>query len=190
MKEHGLIRTGEMVRAFLDGRKTQTRLRIKRLPIHADYGEPQWDHAWLDSSYDPPCLKVPYVGGPMGETTQRHFCKYAVGDLVYVRTSRYMAKVRARLWCPIIEIKAPERARDISEADAIAEGVLCEAYDGMTPISGCWWDYERKCWSGAFPNGREATGSFLTLWQSLYSRTDEWTWPLVLGERIQRCGHT
>ncbi len=85
MTDHPILFNGDMVRAIRDGHKTQTRRIIKRLPIHADYGEPDWNKTWIDDSYDPPCLKVAYGGGKMGPTAQRHFSKYTPGDLLWVR---------------------------------------------------------------------------------------------------------
>ena len=77
-----IIFNSEMVRAILEGRKTQTRRAVKRRNINPDaYGEPDWDEAWIDDSYDVPCLKVEYGG----ETVWRHFPKYSVGDILWVR---------------------------------------------------------------------------------------------------------
>ncbi|WP_274370991.1 hypothetical protein [Morganella morganii] len=44
MKEHGIIFNSEMVRAILDGRKTQTRRIIKAVPTTHDF------HGWIMSS--------------------------------------------------------------------------------------------------------------------------------------------
>ena len=89
MRERPIIFSAPMVRAILDGRKTQTRRVVKRLKMHADHGEPQWETARNDASYAPiPCLKVTYDGcGIAGmETTHRHWCPYGVpGDRLWVR---------------------------------------------------------------------------------------------------------
>ncbi|KKN00124.1 hypothetical protein LCGC14_1140830, partial [marine sediment metagenome] len=82
------------------------------------------------------------------------------------RPSIFMPKWASRLTLEVTDVRI-EQVQSISEEDAKAEGVECEFYDGTNPISGCWWDYEHKCWSGAFPNGAEARGSFRTLWDSI-----------------------
>lgn len=85
--EYPILFCGEMVRAILEDRKSQTRRLMKRLRIHPEYGKPIWDEAWLDNSHDPiPCLKVPYRGNEMmGETVHRHFPKWMPGDLLWVK---------------------------------------------------------------------------------------------------------
>lgn len=82
-----------MVRAILDGRKTQTRRMVKLHDFHSDYGEPQIDKAWIDDSYmkpefgNVPCLKIPYGNEScvMGETVQRYFPKWEPGDRLWVK---------------------------------------------------------------------------------------------------------
>ena len=93
MTDHPILFQPDMVRAILDGRKNQTRRVVKRLRIHADYGEPDWNKTWIDDSYDPPCLKVAYGGGKMGPTSQRHWHPYAPGDLLCVRENWWAVEV-------------------------------------------------------------------------------------------------
>lgn len=105
MNDHPILFQPDMVRAIMtcskcgtitldiecpkcgskERRKFETRRVVKRLRIHADYGEPDWNKTWIDDSYDPPCLKVAYGGGKMGPTTQRHWHPYAPGELLCVR---------------------------------------------------------------------------------------------------------
>ncbi len=75
-----------MVRANLEGRKTQTR-RIVDFPLAIDGQHADPDRAWIDASYQKPqfgnipCLKLPY--GPDGgdlSTVQRFFPRWRVGD--------------------------------------------------------------------------------------------------------------
>lgn len=83
MKERGIIFNSEMVRAILDGRKTQTRRIIKSVPATHSF------HGWVMSSTcakdegkacwaigDSPLLKEPIrLNCPLGK----------IGDRLYVR---------------------------------------------------------------------------------------------------------
>lgn len=91
MKEKPILFSAPMVRAILEGRKTQTRRVVKPMKIHADYGAPRLQDAWLDHSYDPPCVKVPY-GTTVGEVVHRHYAPWAAGDRLWVR----------EMWAPCI----------------------------------------------------------------------------------------
>lgn len=87
MKDILILMTGEMVRAIRAGRKTLTSRIIKRIKLHEDYGQPNWNKAWIDNSYNPPCLKVQYDGNNGIDTTvHRHWCPYGVpGDRLVIR---------------------------------------------------------------------------------------------------------
>ena len=91
--------------------------------------------------------------------------KPSQGSFVW-RPSIHMPRWASRL-APVVTDVRVQRVQEISEEDALAEGVMCEFYDGSEPISSCYWDYESKMWSGAFPKGEEARGSFRTLWDSI-----------------------
>ena len=83
MKEHGIIFNAEMVRAILDGRKTQTRRLVNSVPTTHDF------HGWIMSSTcakdegkavwaigDSPLLKDPIrLNCPLGK----------IGDRLWVR---------------------------------------------------------------------------------------------------------
>lgn len=83
MKEHGIIFSSEMVRAILDGRKTQTRRLVNSVPTTHDF------HGWIMSSTcakdegkavwaigDSPLLKDPIrLNCPLGK----------IGDRLWVR---------------------------------------------------------------------------------------------------------
>ena len=148
----------DMVRAIIDGRKTQTR-RVVR-DAHGDF----WDHgAWTPTYYhggivwhasgDPPYAhrmerRCPY-GGPEDRLWVRETWtqaprggKMANGeDQVYYRAdmspdvwrgfwrpSIFMPRWASRLTLEIIDVRV-ERVQDISEADARAEGCRIPADD-------------------------------------------------------------
>lgn len=93
MREHPILFNGDMIRAYMAGRKTQTRRLVKFQKLHADFGEPCPDDAWVDDSYMTPelgmvpCLKVPYGNDDClaGRTCHRHFPKWEPGDRLWVR---------------------------------------------------------------------------------------------------------
>jgi len=88
MSVKSIILKAEESRALqADGKVTISRI-VKRLKLHSDYGEPDWTQAWVDNSYDPPCLKVEYSGcwgGMPDPTIHRHWSPYAPGDRLWVR---------------------------------------------------------------------------------------------------------
>lgn len=87
-KAKPILFSGPMVRAILDGKKTQTRRVVQPIKLHEEYGKPIWDQAWLDDSYGRiPCLKVQFDhhGDTEGQTTHRHWAEYDPGDMLYVR---------------------------------------------------------------------------------------------------------
>lgn len=145
MKETGMLFTSPMVRAILEGRKTQTR-RVAKPVKHPDLG----------NLYTP--------GALLREHEPQHVinraCPYGQpGDRIYVREtfsqhpewgqlafradgeefedadgwlwepkwipSIHMPKYLARIWLEITGVRL-ERIQDISEADALAEGARFE----------------------------------------------------------------
>lgn len=81
MKEHPILFSGPMVRAILEGRKTQTRRVIKPQPIvHADYMRWRGKEAWNIFSLE--LLKKSLI----------EYCPYGQpGDGLWVRESAYIA---------------------------------------------------------------------------------------------------
>ena len=211
MKERPILFSGPMVRAILEGRKSQTRRVIKNATGAF------WDHAgWrpvVDGGRVDRWEDVDGRLAPIGAGAPRPTCPYGEpGDRLWVRESlwhddgmsamqptsiKYAADVidprpdqffPVENWRKVPSIHMPrwasritleikdvrvERLQAISEADAIAEGVECEVYELGVPISGCWWNYQSRCWSGAFPD--EPRGSFRTLWDSINGKTHPWS---------------
>jgi hypothetical protein len=139
MKERPILFSSAMVRAILAGKKTQTRRILKRQPhgagewvlrgiswmfpnvcpyiaIKCPYGQPG-DRLWVrETWYD--CIDnndIPRYAadGPAPITENRHYKK---------RPSIFMPHLMSRITLEIINIKI-ERLQDISERDALAEGV-------------------------------------------------------------------
>jgi len=147
MKERGVLFSGEMVRAILDGRKTQTRRVIRPQPIGGCGGaiynpsafEP--DRGWYFDGGGK--LKCPY-GKPGDLLWMRETWATVKGGVYYkqegsnnARVAEYcgwrspihMRKADARLWLRLTDVRV-ERVQDITHHDALAEGV---AYDVSKP---------------------------------------------------------
>ena len=167
MRARPLVMSGEMVRATLDGRKTQTRRVIKDMTDH-------YFHRWGDT-----CALFSAFKSGLRLTAVR--CPYGQpGDLLYVReawhahklddnllpaelspsspsriwwhadesrdNADYIGKVRpsihmprwaSRLTLTITGIRV-ERVQEISREDSIAEGIQ---RDTSAFMQGGWWDY-------------------------------------------------
>lgn len=165
-KDKPIMFSGSMVRAILDGRKTQTRRVIKPQPVgspaglgciggrgighifesehtggqivRCPYGEPG-DRLWVRETWaDEP-------GGPddypitvyAADMAARHHNDVAHGPIFYLRSdykpkrwrpSIYMPWWASRITLEVTGVRA-ERLRDISEADARAEGTTTNEID-------------------------------------------------------------
>lgn len=169
MRERGIPFSGPMVRAILEGWKTQTRRVVKLLPgcgvgayttdgddrpheyvvsepdgdpgetLRCPYGVPG-DRLWVreawctadridhlsgseiakhatDAGYDRPWAPLEYADGKRvnwehGHTPGRY------------RHARFMPRWASRITLDLTDVRV-ERVQDISEADAVAEGVRC-----------------------------------------------------------------
>jgi len=221
-KERPILFSGPMVRAILDGRKTQTRRALNVGTEFQPSRTPgyQWtfrgdsrgrarsgtwqdfrtndllalcpcgrvgDRLWVKETWSPdhaafyPNFPIAYRAN--GEVDIEGGKAFSPESGTYHpfkwRPSIFMPRRASRLTLEVTAVRV-ERLNDISEADAMAEGVECEAYENGRPVSRCWWDYGRKCWSGAFPNGKEAAGSFRTLWEEINGpgswEANPWVW--------------
>jgi hypothetical protein len=159
MKERQILFSGPMVRAILEGRKTQTRRVVKPQPIiSAGINEREINEAWQNGFID---VKCPY-GAPGDHLWVREtwFCGmmasevnifYAANDEGYsIELSEFdedeLAQVKRwseknNVWNPSIHMPRwasriqlevtrirVERLQEISQNDAIAEGVKITKY--------------------------------------------------------------
>jgi len=195
MREKPIIFSTEMVRAILDGRKSQTRRVIKPQP---EYKVPEWmtgsqNKGWV---YKDTCL---YCEETKTRLPIADCAPYTIGDVLWVREtwaaadtgherpeyiykawpefiglnefawtwkpSIHMPREAARLFLRVKGVRA-ERAQDITEGDTIAEGM---------------------------PNDR-AREQFMGLWNGLnYKRgygwdVNPWVWAIEF-ERIDIARH-
>ncbi len=159
MKPHGILFSGAMVRAILDGRKTQTRRIVKPQP----YEDPKWGLG--GAPYGPVGRKL-WVretfamgyGQVFYRASEGDDCKAISGAKVPWRPSIHMPQWAARIWLEVTEIRC-QRLRDISEADATAEGI--ESFQDGSGFP----DFTEK--GIKFRTLETARESFATLWNSI-----------------------
>lgn len=210
MKEIPILFSTPMVQAILQGRKTQTRRIIdKDLSVHlinpcegvisffqGAWGCPDCGAFHFDNS-----LKCRF-GQPGDKIWVREtFCPYNDGSnnywhkatdsgpardsgfFTHWRPSIHMPKAAARIWLEV-ESVGVERLQDISEEDALAEGIKVGLTDGVIR----WYhDYLRP---NGYPREHEydespespytAKGSYATLWERINGpgswEQNPWVW--------------
>ena len=159
MKQTPIIFQPEMIRALLDGAKTQMRLIIKPQPdddakitigeigtsrgiayignsrsggivtrVPCPYGKPG-DLLWVRETFSP-CLKNSVVYKADGQGVG----EFGIDEIIW-KSPRFMPRKYSRLTLKITDIRV-ERVQDISEHDAIAEGVtlLQSCTSGYLPL--------------------------------------------------------
>ena len=205
IEERPILFSAPMVRAILDGRKTQTRRVIKASATagYSDKPSPASGRlvckdggAWDDNSRNTePIAKCPY--GKTGDRlwvreTGAFKCKTAPiyradlsdeeASLWKFSPSIHMPRWASRIDLEITDIRV-ERVQDISAEDAIAEGIESEhQWDGKPPFAhdmGMWYrDYSKK----EDVKINDPVYSFQTLWDSLNAKRgfgwsmNPWVW--------------
>jgi hypothetical protein len=203
MKERPILFSGVMVRALIDGRKTQTRRVVKPQPEADHDGEPYWHvggyRAWMYRgiteilrSGTGNAIECKY-----GQPGDRLWVKETFADIdtneppgpVYRATdpdwettggwkwtpSIFMPRWASRLTLEVLSVKV-QKLQDISEEDAMAEGVE----PARRPLGG-WRNYA----SGGAPNPpfRTALESFASLWESINGpgswALNPWVWCIL-----------
>lgn len=186
MKETGLIFKAPLVRAILEGRKTQTRRIVKPAPETDQRLQPITTESGLVyarsmEKIDYPNLRRIRWQSPVGQPGDRiyvretfnHFernenfkegceCFYrADGDCVDLQPWRpaiHMPKAFARIWLEVTSVRV-ERLQEISPDDCIAEGA---------------WPVEQR----ELGRGHEAVSAFRELWESTGGdwAANPWVW--------------
>lgn len=168
MGEHPILFSGEMVRAILEGRKTQTRRIIPyrehlghwkgwtpertdhwvRMNPYGQIGDRLWvRETWrTDASLD---RKSPRLFTKWPVEYQSDGCRLEHGA-VYGHTdgkwrpSIFMPRWASRLTLEITGVRV-EQLQSISEVDAVAEGIEIVSGDyNRDDYTGCWRDYAKK----------------------------------------------
>ena len=156
-KEHFILFNGDMVRAILDGRKTQTRRVVKPQPLHHMYAhDGAFRHAYGDKIVHCP-FGVPgdrlWVRETFVDLRGKGFdvdCGYmascppgSAGDAQRIEyglkctPSIHMPRWASRIDLEITAVRV-ERLQAISEADCIAEGCPPEYALGQNWFKGLW----------------------------------------------------
>lgn len=203
MKERGIIFNAEMVRAILDGRKTQTRRIIKFVPATHNF------HGWIMSSTrakdegkacwaigDSPLLKEPIrLNCPLGKVGDRLYVRETFGNRVvrdalggYGEFITYRASKPDAVYCTcasgdvipmklIPSIHMPRRYSRITlEITNIRVERLNDISNDDAKSEGCW--YGR---GGGVPDKAiTPSDQFPTLWEEIYGdgswSSNPWVW--------------
>ena len=213
MKERPIIFNAPMVKAILEGRKTQTRRIAKNLPVHlygvkCPYGQPG-DRLWVRENWKVGAwdenngrIAIDYCDGPDkrwrtdpsdtdGEKFEKLWIqisdelikkgiqygedgryKWNIGESpLNWKPSIFMPRWASRINLEIVDVRV-ERLQDITEEDAIAEGVsFGHITDQATGEIDC-----------------EATDAYEVLWESIYGHDswdkNPWVW-VVEFKRVE-----
>lgn len=162
-KERPILFNGEMVRAILDGRKTQTRrVAIPDSPEIADLRL----HADLDADHRPQHYWMSWLPGG-----QQSHCLVDIGDVLYGQLDGRSDPVAT-----VTTIRV-ERVQEISNTDVICEGVT--QLEASQPGESAWADFDAYY-----------TQAFRDLWDSVANPGVKWAdnpWVWVIEfERIDR----
>lgn len=164
MKERPVLFSAPMVRAILEGRKTQTRRVAKGVNFISSSGAPMN----IDADSDDWSVKCPY-GQPGDRLWVREAFQFSSDYPLYRaddeaghidggwRPSIHMPRWASRITLEVTGVRV-ERLQDISEADAVAEGI-----EPTMPNPGPW------NWKDYLAEGchTHAILSYKTLWESI-----------------------
>ena len=198
MIERGMIFNAEMVRAILDGRKTQTRRIVKLQPDEdglakvtngpwvdtsernyrcpfGDVGDRIWvRETWAEAGASAPNLKLYRANYP--EHLPSHYENVPPANEIRWTPSIHMPRWASRILLETTDVRV-ERLNAMSERDAQAEGV--------GKLRGGYWQHYQPGWT---QHQLSARGSFVTLWKSIYGEEswnfNPWVW-VIEFKRIE-----
>lgn len=139
--ERPILFSTPMVQAIIDGRKTQTRRTIKYYV--SDQHPLRQTAKWMKDNNTCPYghigdvlwVRESFLKGYFDDGTHGYKADWNETAAEYVKEHKWkpsihMPKDAARIWLKITDIRV-ERLQDISEKDAIAEGVESKIIDGQ-----------------------------------------------------------
>lgn len=184
-----IIFSSEMVRAVLEGRKTQTRRVVKPQPIEVRHALWQWEHNRRTLCRDSDTLTFsliehsPYQTGGLlwvretfaeivhgKKVTYRADCNDYERSVIQWTPSIFMPRWASRITLRVVDVRA-ERVQDISWNDALAEGV---GVGGLQKKLGT--------------NLTHAQDIFVALWDSVVKRAFSWKinpWVWVIEFKVE-----
>lgn len=196
MKERPVIFNAEMVKAILDGRKTQTRRaltshHINLIKFAAHIGEcyPLENmHDGSQSYYLQYCplgkvgdrlwVRETFAQGLCTESTLAYKATHKPEDLEegWFERIKWTPSIHMPRWASRITLGITgmhvERLNAISEEDALAEGCVA--------LEGCKWHTFEEAKSGTPMHDHTAKDAFSALWQSIYGEeswsSNPWVW--------------
>ena len=194
VKERPILFKGEMVRAILEGRKTQTRRIMKpqpsliskllRIQGACPCGEPG-DQLWVRETFgishrgDPTPAGKPYDPTILFRATDSEPEGYEAevqAEKFRWRPSIHMPRWASRIQLEITDVRV-ERVQDISEEDSIAEGI-----EKMSETGRWYRGYEIHPIKGTPKVYGTARDAFRTLWNSINEKrgysweANPWVW--------------
>ena len=226
MTDRPIIFSGAMVRALLEGRKTQTR-RILKLPTKGEYVRPDmggWEATtvggegcfFADGSPAPgkvaiwnqttgTCVATTYQPGDLLSVRENfhlgkgydgakpsdaspHSCVWHAADNTTwmgqgkCRPSIHMPRWASRLTLVVTEVRV-QRLQDISDADAIAEGIMRAPQASAGIVRFCLDGWDWKDWKTS------ARDAFHSLW-FLINGPDAWDanpWVVAITFDVHHC---
>jgi len=184
--ERPILFTREMVEAILLERKSKTRRIAKNLqkcPYKVG------DALWVKETYfllD----KVHYPDLPHKVLSNGKVCYYNASfdrsrGAIIKKPSLFMAKEMSRIRLEITGVRA-ERLQDISEQDAIAEGIIAYTEISAGGVRDCFKDYDK-----AGRTVESAIESYKTLWESINGKgsweENPFVWVIEFQEKKCEC---
>lgn len=217
MADRPIIFSASMIRALLDDRKTQTR-RLASSPLaKAEVGDRLWvrESIEIQGRYSDG-VRLVYEASRMRGGSEAIGIANAPSDARVpvmtgkLRPSIHMPRWASRLTLVVTGVRV-QRLQDITEADAIAEGLLSAVGDGGIPGPGYKWTGTGYHGAGVDRNGAPtfhapaksgccsckvggrtaAQCAYAELWDSLHNKPDE-RWAdnpeiVALTFRVHRC---
>lgn len=207
VKERPIPFSGEMVRAIIEGRKTQTRRVVLPQP------HPEWPAVPGLESNHTPCVAIgtgKWVRCPYGKPGDLLWVKEAIkrcgddGLSVYAADSTWTVAdawpwkrpFLPSMFCPrglsrieleITDVRV-ERLQEITEEDAVAEGVTATRED-LSHLEGAQLGGGWTVGAGAY-GSISARGNYLDLWDSLNEKrgygwdVNPWVWVISFGRVV------
>lgn len=214
MTDRPILFSGPMVNALLDGRKTQTR-RVLRVPAPFDpsdnisveiatgFIEPQFrrgERLWVRETWRPHYLgdgiwdlDVSYAAD--GERRRIHDGEFGEKNWTWPKAADrgnvsplFMPRWASRLTLTVTEVRI-QRLQEMSDADAVAEGVEMESADPPFYYVPGIWPHSITAVGIEEPGGRHAARSFAKLWDSLNAHRAPWDgnpWVVALSFTVRR----